>query len=160
MFSVSHQVCRLFLMPVLDCIYQRLGLYVAPSVANVFLPLTLLYCKTVFWPPLWPRTKVSVSPSGSTCNCCRQLESVSTAAYVCTLSSFSTTVLTFFYTSLTVSVSSSEPALSMKLLSQGCRHSSLLASYPVSRLAAWSFSRRLNSEIHDLLHKYSFTQRV
>lgn len=47
-------MCRPFLITVVDFFYQRLSLYVAPGAASVFLPLTLLYRKTIFLTPLRP----------------------------------------------------------------------------------------------------------
>ncbi len=89
-----------------------------------------------------------MSLSSSSSNCASLSESVSTGAYFYKLFSVLTTVLTFFYTCLTIHVSSS--ALGFI---QASRPSSLLACYSVSHLAPRPFSRSLHSNIHDVHHR-------
>ena len=90
---------RPFLLPVLHYFYQCVGHHVARIMSATTAKLSHSLLTTT-----WASSKASLSSGDSTSNCVSLAESVLTGTYVYTLASVLTTVLTFFYTCLSVSV--------------------------------------------------------
>ena len=103
------QVSRPFLLPVLICFSQGVGIQLALCVTR-FLTFTTARLLDSFLIIASATTKESVSARGSTSNSANLSESVSPSVYVYSLGRFSTTDFTFFYTCLILSVPSSAPA--------------------------------------------------